>query len=196
MAITTIAVLLFDDFETLDAMGPAEVFGCVPDCRLRFISRSGGEVISSHGVTVVTEPAGVPRFEALLIPGGQGTRRLCADSEYLEWLQRQVGLARLCMTVCTGSALLAATPLLDGLRATSNKRAFDWVTSLNDRVLWQPRARWVRDGKFYTSSGISSGIDMALQAVADFRGREQALEIAERMEYLWNDDAQNDPFAR
>lgn len=196
MDITTIAVLLFNDFETLDAMGPVEVFGCLPECRILFISRYGGEVMSSQGVTVTTEPVGVPHFDVLLLPGGQATRRLSGDADYLAWLQRQVEHAQLFMTVCTGSALLACTPLLDGLKATSNKRAFAWVTSLNERVHWQSRARWVRDGKFYTSSGISAGIDMALQVVADFRGREQALEIAKRMEYIWNEDADNDPFAQ
>lgn len=196
MELSHIAIVLFDDFETLDAMGPVEVFGLLPECAVGFLSRTGGEVRSSQGVTVKTEPADVSRIDALLVPGGQGTRRLSADTGYLVWLRGIAEQARLCMTVCTGSALLARTSLLDGLRATSNKRAFEWVTSLHDRVCWQPRARWVREGKFYTSSGISAGIDMALQVVADFRGREQALAIARRMEYLWNDDADTDPFAR
>lgn len=195
MDITTITVLLFDDFETLDAMGPVEVFGCLPECQIRFISRYGGEVISSQGVTVKTEPAGSPPCNVLLIPGGQGTRSLSEDRDYLAWLQQLVEHSQLCVTVCTGSALLARTPLLDGLKATSNKRAFEWVRSLNERVHWQSQARWVRDGKFYTSSGISAGIDMALQIVADFRHHGQARDIARRMEYIWNEDASNDPFA-
>lgn len=196
MGIRTLTVLLFDNFETLDAMGPVEVFGCLPECQIRFISDSGGEVTSSQGVIVKTEPADERCLDMLLIPGGQGTRRLCGDADYLVWLQHLVRKSSLCMTVCTGSALLSCTPLLDGLRATSNKRAFEWVTSLNDRVHWQSRARWVREGKFYTSSGISAGIDMALQVVADFHSHKQAQDIAGRMEYIWNEDACNDPFAR
>lgn len=196
MTLAIVSVLLFDDFETLDAMGPVEVFGCLPQCQLRFLSRHGGEVRSSQGVMVQTDIADAAHYEALLIPGGQGTRPLSGDADWLRWLQHLVERSALCMSVCTGSALLARTPLLDGLKATSNKRAFDWVTSLNDRVIWQHRARWVQDGKFYTSSGISAGIDMALQVVADLREREQALDIAGRMEYLWNEDAGNDPFAR
>jgi putative intracellular protease/amidase len=195
MDLKTIAIVLFDKFETLDVMGPVEVFGCLPECQIHFISYSGGEVTSSQGVTVKTEIADVPHFDVLLIPGGKGTRDLSGDTRYLAWLQRQAEYAQLCMTVCTGSALLARTPLLDGLKATSNKRAFKWVTSLNERVYWQPAARWVRDGKYYTSSGISAGTDMALQVVADFCGREQALNIAGMMEYIWNEDASNDPFA-
>lgn len=195
MDLKIVSVLLFDDFETLDAMGPVEVFGCLSGCQLRFISRYGGEVTSSQRVVVKTERAVISPSEAILIPGGQGTRPLSQDADYLSWLQTQANAAALCMTVCTGSALLACTPLLDGIHATSNKRAFTWITSLNNRVHWQPSARWVRDGKFYTSSGISAGIDMALQVVADYRGREQAQDIVRRMEYVWNDDADNDPFA-
>lgn len=94
---------------------------------------------------------------------------------------------RVVMTVCTGSALAAAAGLLDGLRATGNKRAFDWAMSMGEKVLWQRDARWTRDGKFYTAAGVSAGIDMALGFVADHFGRERALSIAEGMEYCWNE---------
>lgn len=194
MDLKTVAVILFDDFETLDAMGPVEVFGCLPGCQLRFLSRYGGEITSSQGVVVKTENA-IGQPDAILIPGGQGTRALAQDADFLRWLSVFIETVPLCMTVCTGSALLAGTDLLNGHNATSNKRAFSWVTSLNHKVHWQPRARWVRDGKFYTSSGISAGIDMALQVVVDYHGREQAVDIAHRMEYVWNDAPGNDPFA-
>ena len=138
MDLKIVSVLLFDDFETLDAMGPVEVFGCLSGCQLRFISRYGGEVTSSQRVVVKTERAVISPSEAILIPGGQGTRPLSQDADYLSWLQTQANAAALCMTVCTGSALLACTPLLDGIHATSNKRAFTWITSLNNRVHWQP----------------------------------------------------------
>ena len=67
-------------------------------------------------------------------------------------------------------------------------RAFDWAASCGAGVLWQRRARWVRDGKFYTSSGVSAGIDMALGFATDRLGREAAQEIATSIEYVWNDD--------
>lgn len=194
MNIKEIAVLLFDNFETLDVMGPVEVFGFLPECKIRFISFYGKWLTSSQKVTVETEHVKESNFDVLLIPGGAGTRILCKDVGFLFKLQRHAEHAKLCMTVCTGSALLAKTPLLDGRKATSNKRAFHWVMSLNESVHWQPRARWVRDGKFYTSSGISAGIDMALQVVADFHGYDQALSIANRMEYVWNENADDDPF--
>ena len=78
------------------------------------------------------------------------------------------------LTVCTGSALLAATGLLDGCRAASNGLTFDWVTSVSDRVTWIRDAHWIVDGNFRTSSGISAGIDMALSFVQDLVGSDAA----------------------
>ena len=99
------------------------------------------------------------------------------------------------MSVCTGSALLAATGLLNGLEATTNKRAFDWVRGTNPPVLWQGTARWTHSGKFYTSSGVSAGMDMTLGFIADVAGIDQAQVQAHRCEYLWNQDPSHDPFS-
>ena len=71
----------------------------------------------------------------------------------------------------------------------------DWVVSVNPAVNWVHRARWVVDGKFYTSSGVSAGIDMALGFLADRLGQEAAEEAALGAEYLWNRDSDHDPFA-
>ncbi len=195
MRIKNIAVVLFDEFETLDAMGPVEVFGYIPGCQINIVSRYGGEVTSSQGVKISTKSCQNTKFDTILIPGGMGTRTLSHDQGYLAWLRSVVEQSQLCMTVCTGSALLAQTSLIDGLKATTNKYAFKWVASLNEKVHWQSKARWVYDDMFYTSSGVSAGIDMALQVVADHYSHTKALEIAKLIEYIWNKDAENDPFA-
>jgi transcriptional regulator GlxA family with amidase domain len=190
-------VLLFDDFETLDAFGPVEVFGCVESWRLRFVSVMGGMIRSSQGVSVSTESlADVHLSGILLIPGGQGTRILINDSMFIKRLAVLASQAEYCLTVCTGAALLAKTNLLNGRNATSNKRAFAWVQSVNSDVIWISRARWVDDGKFYTSSGISAGIDMALGFIGDRFGQEKALEIAQRMEYIWHQNQNEDVFGK
>ena len=103
--------------------------------------------------------------------------------------------AKYCLAICTGSALLAKTGLLDGRKATSNKRAFDWVKSVNTKVNWIQKARWIVDGKFYTSAGVAAGMDMTLGFVADIVGRSTADETARAMEYVWNSDKCNDSFA-
>ncbi len=99
------------------------------------------------------------------------------------------------LTVCTGSALLARTDLLNGHKATSNKRALDWVVSLNSKVHWVERARWVVDDHIYSSSGVSAGMDMVLGFISDIHSRETAEDICRRIEYIWNTDSAYDPFA-
>ena len=91
--------------------------------------------------------------------------------------------------------LFAATGLLDGHRATSNKLIFKQVRKSAPKVEWIPSARWVEDGKFVTSSGVSAGMDMALALIAKLRDRNTALRVARRAEYEWHEDADRDPFA-
>ena len=190
-------VLLFADFETLDTFGAVEILGQIKEYRLRYFSVNGGIIQSKQGTRITTEQLKDANFSGiLLVPGGQGTRHLVNDSIFIEQLTTIVAQSKYCLTVCTGSALLAKTDLLNGRKATSNKRAFEWVKSLNSNVEWENCARWVVDGKFYTSSGISAGIDMALGFIADIIGLERAIEIAQRIEYVWNSDKNNDLFAK
>lgn len=189
-------VVLFPDFETLDAFGAAEILSRVGEYGLRFFSASGGLVVSRQGVRVATEKQSDADFAGiLLVPGGHGTRSLVKDADFIGQLAGAAEKSQYCLTVCTGSALLAKTGLLDGRRATSNKKAMDWVKSVGPRVAWVDCARWVVDGKFYTSSGVSAGIDMALGFVSDRFGPERAESIADGIEYLWNSDRDSDPFA-
>ena len=136
-----------------------------------------------------------PDYDILLVPGGFGTRAAVADQVFLGRLAAASRRARITTTVCTGSALLARTGLLDGRPATSNKIAWDWVVQQGPRVLWKRKARWVDAGDVLTSSGVSAGIDMALSLIAHLHGREMALTAARNMEYVWHESADDDPFA-
>lgn len=190
-------ILLFPDFETLDAFGPVEVLGRIEQYCLRYVSITGGMIASRQGIQVLTENINdVDISGILLIPGGQGTRSLVDEDEYINKLTNVVLQSEYCLTVCTGSALLAKTGVLDNRKATSNKIAFEWVKSINTNVLWIDRARWVVDQKYYTSSGVSAGIDMSLGFIADRFGNGKAKEIAESIEYIWNPDPNNDQFAK
>jgi transcriptional regulator GlxA family with amidase domain len=111
-------------------------------------------------------------------------------------LKQRAGQAETVSSVCTGAALLARAGLLDGRRATSNKRSFKWVTEQGPAVEWIRQARWVEGGKFATSSGVSAGIDMTLSLIAKLAGAENAEQIAIRMEYEWHRDPAWDPFAK
>lgn len=191
-----INILLFNDFETLDVFGPVEILGHMSEYQLRYISVQGGTIKSKQGTEILTLPISQVDYSGiLLIPGGQGTRSLISDSSFIESLKQVALQSTFCLTVCTGSALLAKTGLLDGRTATSNKRAFDWATSVNPNVNWAASARWTVDGKFYTSSGVSAGMDMALGFLKDRFGKDVADEIANAIEYIWNSEKENDPFA-
>lgn len=187
--------LLFEQFETLDLFGPVEICGRHPDFQLHYISQNGGLVTSAQGVRIDTKSQQDMNVSgALVIPGGAGTRTLIKDTPFLKNLRRLSEEAAFVLSVCTGSALLAGSGVLEGKRATSNKRAFNWVVSTSDKVHWIRKARWVHDGKFYTSSGISAGMDMTLGFIRDCFGATAAERIAGRMEYIWNKDPDIDFF--
>jgi putative intracellular protease/amidase len=194
----TVAVLLFPDFETLDVYGPVEIFGRLTDTySVRFYSLSGGIVSNKHGIATLTEKLDKvdAHPEICLIPGGWGTRTEISNTPFIEKMRIIADKSRFVLTICTGSALLARTGLLDGKEATTNKRAFDWVASLNEKVKWNKNARWVVDGRFYTSSGVSAGMDMALGFLSGQHGIEFARKVAWEIEYNWIEDKNDDTFS-
>ncbi|UOP01651.1 DJ-1/PfpI family protein [Kingella potus] len=123
------------------------------------------------------------------------TRQLVHDQAYLQDLAIWAEQSSYCLTVCTGAALIAATGALDGKAATGNKNAFAWHKSVRPQVEWQSRARWVKSGKYYTASGVSAGMDMALGFIAEHYGQTTAEDIANKCEYCWQTDPTDDPFA-
>ena len=202
-----VAVALFDGFTVLDVYGPVQAFAACrvvqPDGTRRpffeifTMAREPGRVKTGEGPATWAEWSfeQAPDYDILLIPGGFGSRAAVADPTFLERLTAASRRARITTTVCTGSALLARTGLLDGRPATSNKIAWDWVVQQGPRVLWKRKARWVDDGDVLTSSGVSAGIDMALSLIARLHGQAMALTAARNMEYVWHESADDDPFA-
>ena len=193
------AILLFDGFETLDVFGPVEIMGRLKDhYRIAFYSQPGAVVRNQHGIAIETEKldrisAGADIF---LIPGGPGTRTEVNNLSLIDSITKISKGSGYVMTVCTGSALLARTGLLNGRKATSNKKAFDWATSFGDNVQWMRQARWTVDGKYYTSSGVSAGMDMTFGFLSDLHGVDFARHVAFEMEYHWQEDRTADAFAR
>lgn len=195
--IMEIAFIMFDDYETLDVFGPAEIFGRLVDrYSIKFYSLEGGIISNRHKVPIMTEKLdamGVPP-EIVVIPGGMGTRKEVDNLPLIERIKELSQASDYVLTVCTGSALLAKSGLLDGKKATSNKRAFSWVASQNTRVNWDKSARWAIDGKYYTSSGVSAGMDMSLGFLADRHGIDFARKVAKEIEYHWIENKDNDSF--
>ena len=194
----TLGVVLFEGFELLDVFGPLEMFGLAADhFEIRLIAENGGVVASRQGPKSVCDDSfqSAPAIDVLLVPGGIGTRREVNNPVLLDWLKERSQQAELVASVCTGSALLAKAGVLDGLRATSNKLAFAWAASQSEKVQWQQQARWVEDGKVFSSSGVSAGIDMALAVIAKLVSQQAAEDAANFAEYTWQRDANCDPFA-
>ena len=202
-----VAVVLFDGFTVLDAYGPIQAFGACrqmgPDgspqrlFEIFTVAEEAGPVRSGEGPATHADHAfaDAPACDILLVPGGFGTRAAVKDETFLARLAAASRRAEVTATVCTGSALLARTGLMDGRPATSNKIAWDWVVQQGPRVLWKRRARWVDDGSLVTSSGVSAGTDMALALIARLLGRDMAVSSARNMEYVWREDPDDDPFA-
>ncbi|MGE3774577.1 MAG: DJ-1/PfpI family protein [Gammaproteobacteria bacterium] len=195
----TLGAVLYPDFELLDYYGPLEMFGSAGHgLRIVTVAERTGPVRSVQGPSTVAEFdfADAPKLDLILLPGGIGTMEQLSSRAMLTFLQRQAADAEVVMSVCSGSAILAKAGLLDGRRATSNKLFFSLATTQSDEVQWVEQARWVEDGKFVTSSGVSAGIDMALGVIAKLYGKPHAEQVAVITEYEWQSDAARDPFSR
>ena len=196
-ATRTLGAVIYENFELLDLFGPLEMFGnIVPGIKIVTVAEQPGSVRSAQGPKTIAEYgfSECPRLDLILLPGGIGTVKQLHNVAMLEFLKDRSLSAEVTMSVCSGSAILAKAGLLDGRRATSNKQFFSLATSQSDKVKWIAEARWVEDGPFATSSGVSAGIDMALAIIARLFGRERAQLIANLTEYVWQDDPNRDPF--
>jgi transcriptional regulator GlxA family with amidase domain len=197
-----LGVLLFPGFELLDVFGPLEMFGVLRhfgevSVEITIVAKEAGAVTSGPGLEVLADGgyADCSPLDMILVPGGLGTREAVSDQALVTWLYERAEVAETVMTVCTGTQLLAATGLIDGMRATTNKAFFSTIAEGRPQVEWVKEARWVKDGKFVTSSGVSAGMDMALSVIADMAGTEVAEGIALVTEYEWHRDPSWDPFA-
>lgn len=195
----TLAALVFPGFQTLDYFGPMEMLGD-PTYEIDVITVAAGAdpVPSRHGQRIVPDITMSERteYDLLFIPGGDSALEECVAPDFLQWIRDVSANAERIMAVCTGTIVLGMTGLLDGKRATTNKMDFTSTVHLAPKVQWVKQARWVEDGKFFTSSGVSAGTDMALGALANLYGEEKAEKTALGCEYSWHRDPNVDPFAR
>jgi putative intracellular protease/amidase len=178
-----IAIPIFDRFTALDAVGPYEVLSRLPDARVRFVAQEPGPKQTETGMLTLTAEAGldeVPNPEVLVVPGGFGTRPLMEDEAMLDWIRGVHETSQWTTSVCTGSLLLAAAGLLDGLEATSHWGALEVLAQYGAKPT---QRRVVEQGKIITAAGVSSGIDMALTLAARIAGDEIAQAIQLGIEY-------------
>ncbi|MFG2109904.1 DJ-1/PfpI family protein [Micromonospora chersina] len=178
-----IAVLLFDRFTALDAVGPYEVLGRLPGARTVFVADRPGPVTTDVGTLALTATATldeVTRPDVLVVPGGPGQIARMTDARLLDWLRAVDATTTWTTSVCTGSLLLAAAGLLDGRQATSHWLALDQLPAFG---AVPAEERVVVDGKYVTAAGVSAGVDMALTLAGRIAGDAVAQAIQLGIEY-------------
>jgi transcriptional regulator GlxA family with amidase domain len=190
-----VAMLVFPGFQVLDATGPLEVFsaandaardrgGAVPPYEITVVAREAGPVRTSAGYELVAQ-RGIAALRApldtLLVAGGTGTAQAVADRALVRWIARQAPRARRIASVCTGAFLLAEAGLLDGLRATTHWSAAALLQQRHPKLRVDADSIYVREGRVWTSAGVTSGMDLALALVEEDLGREIALAVARRL---------------
>lgn len=195
----TLGAFVFPGFETLDYFGPIEMLGGMgEEIEVITVAKDRDPVPSVHGQRIVVDRTIAEKndYDLLFIPGGDSALLEGEDQELMAWFRDASANAERVMTVCTGSVLLGMSGVLDGRKATTNKIDFTKTVHLAPQVDWIKQARWVEDGRFFTSSGVSAGIDMALAVLADLFSMDVAEEMARSCEYQWHKDANWDPFAK
>jgi putative intracellular protease/amidase len=178
-----IAIPLYDRFTALDAIGPYEVLSRLPDSRVVFVGAEAGPYKTDNGMLTILAEASIdelPEPEILCVPGGWGTREAIDDERLVSWIRQAHETTEWTTSVCTGSLLLAAAGILDGLNATSHWLELDTLGEMGARPTGQ---RVVQEGKVVTAAGVSSGIDMALFLMAKIAGEEFAKMIQLMIEY-------------
>jgi putative intracellular protease/amidase len=178
-----IAVFLYPGFTALDCVGPYDVLSRLPDAQVVFCAEQRGEVRTETAMLGITADAAideVTRPDVLLIPGGFGTRRLMDRAPVLDWIRSVHETTQWTTSVCTGSLLLGAAGLLDGLDATTHWSAVELLESTGARYTEQ---RVVEQGKIVMGAGVSAGIDMALHLTAKIAGDLYAQGVQLSIEY-------------
>ncbi len=178
-----IAIPIFDRITALDAVGPYEVLSRLPDANVRFIATEPGPKRTETRMLALEADATLSELtepDVIVFPGGYGTRELFDDQDVLAWLRHAHEHSRWTTSVCTGSLVLGAAGILDGLEATSNWLFLDDLAGYGATPVSR---RVVRQGKVITAAGVSSGIDMALTLAAELAGDEVAQGIQLGIEY-------------
>jgi transcriptional regulator GlxA family with amidase domain len=177
-----ITLLLFDRITALDVIGPYEVLSRLPGARVQFVGPREGLVRTDQGLGLCADArlADVTATDVLVVPGGPGVDALVQDRGLLEQLRALHATTTWTTSVCTGSLVLGAAGLLEGLEATTHWAQLERLSGYGARPV---QRRVVVQGKIVTAAGVSAGIDMALELAARIAGPEVAQAIQLGIEY-------------
>jgi transcriptional regulator GlxA family with amidase domain len=182
--VKTIGIFLYDGYQTLDAMGPYEVLSQLPRVKIFFVAKEKGLVSNQKGMKVQVDKsiAEIDQLDILVVPGGAAETFLqTQDSVVLNWIRHIDKGSVYTTSVCTGAWILGAANLLKGKNATTN-----WYRA--EEMLQQYGAlfkneRWVKDGKYWTSAGVTAGLDMSLAMVNELMGVQYTQGVMLNLEY-------------
>jgi transcriptional regulator GlxA family with amidase domain len=181
-----IAVVIFPDFQILDATGPISAFDIAGRIsgggyRIELLADGGGEVASNAGVRLVAGDLDEAAYDTILVAGGIGCDRFDTLMPTIEWIRRRAGEVRRVASVCSGAYLLAQGGLLEGLKATTHWSRTDDFSRRYPGVRLEPDRIFVRQGEVWSSAGITAGIDLALALIEDDLGVEVARRTAQQL---------------
>jgi transcriptional regulator GlxA family with amidase domain len=183
-----VAVLTYPGAQALDVVGPLEVFHgaarIAPNAyRVELLGLGAEPQPTSSGYALVPQRAyaSVRKLDTLLVAGGSGSRELRHDRRLTTWLSRMAPRCRRIGAVCTGAFVLAAAGLLEGRRVTTHWAAAQALARICPGARVDPDPIFVRDGKLFTSAGVTAGIDLALALVEEDLGRDVAREVARHL---------------
>lgn len=185
----TIGILLFDDVEELDFVGPWEVFSATaqqlfPDDRVVTIAQESRPIRCAKGLRVLPDVdfTTAPPLDLVLVPGGQGTRREVSNPTLIGWLREAGQRCQWVTSVCTGALLLHEAGFAKGRRVTTHWAFVETLRQRGDVTVLENR-RYVRDGNVVTAAGVSAGIDLALWLVGQIHGIDVARKVQRGIEY-------------
>jgi transcriptional regulator GlxA family with amidase domain len=176
------AILLFDNFTALDVIGPYEVLAKMPGAEICFAAQEKREYTDSYGLKISAGYAlnEIQQTDILLIPGGFGVDALLKQEEVLQWVREADAKSKWTVSVCSGSLLLAHAGLLNGKNCTTH---WNRKEQLKQYYVCVKNERYIQDGKYITSAGVSAGIDMAFYLVSKIAGEQSAKTIQLAIEY-------------
>jgi transcriptional regulator GlxA family with amidase domain len=196
-----VGILIFNDVEELDFVGPYEVFNVTRRKGMRLLDQPSPfetllvaekpDVVRAFGglrLLPDTTTENCPKLDILLVPGGMGTRREIENARLISWIAARATEVETLTSVCTGALLLGKAGLLNGRHATTHWASLGWLRTSFPGVKVEEHQHVVHDGNIFTSAGISAGIDLALLVVASYFGEEVARTTARTMEYRYPDN--------
>ena len=187
-----LGIFIFEDVEVLDFAGPFEVFSVANQLSgysllnvhtfsydtQPILTKNGLQVLPDHGLNTL------PLLDYLVLPGGDGTKKVVQNANFMEEIKHRVLSSEWTMTVCSGSRILGKAGLLDQRPYCTHHEVYENIQEMVPSALPQQQLRYVQtDAQLWTAAGISAGIDLALQLTEQTFGKELALTTARYMEY-------------